>query len=87
MALSDELTKLAARAKEAETRTAAARDEAHAQLERDVAEARTKAITRATAAASKPSCDGEALSAIKREAYARTRRSQASSGGVRLPTS
>ena len=34
MALSDDLTKLAARAKEAETRTAAARDEARADLER-----------------------------------------------------
>lgn len=40
MALSDELTKLAARAKEAETRTAAARDEAGANLEREVESAR-----------------------------------------------
>lgn len=43
MALSDELTKLAARAKEAETRTAAARDEARADLEREVASARAGA--------------------------------------------
>jgi hypothetical protein len=43
MALSDELTKLAARAKEAETRTAAARDEARAELERNVASARASA--------------------------------------------
>jgi hypothetical protein len=43
MALSDDLTKLAARAKEAETRTAAARDEARADLEREVASARTAA--------------------------------------------
>jgi hypothetical protein len=40
MALSDELTKLAARAKEAETRTTAARDEARADLEREVESAR-----------------------------------------------
>jgi hypothetical protein len=40
MALSDELTKLATRAKEAETRTAAARDEAHADLEQEVESAR-----------------------------------------------
>jgi hypothetical protein len=43
MALSDDLTKLAARAKEAETRTAAARDEAQADLEREVASARAAA--------------------------------------------
>jgi hypothetical protein len=43
MALSDELTKLAARAKEAETRTAAARDEARADLEREVDSARAGA--------------------------------------------
>ena len=35
MALSDDLTKLAARAKEAEDRTAAARDKARADLERE----------------------------------------------------
>jgi len=40
MAVSDKLTKLAARAKEAETRTAAARDEAGADLERKVDSAR-----------------------------------------------
>ena len=43
MALSDDLTRLAARAKEAETRTAAARDEARADLERDVSSARASA--------------------------------------------
>jgi hypothetical protein len=43
MALADELTKLADRAKEAETRTAAARDEARGQLEQEVAAARTTA--------------------------------------------
>ena len=43
MALSDELTKLATRAKEAESRTAAARDEAQADLEREVASARAGA--------------------------------------------
>ena len=36
MALSDELTKLAARAREAEERVAAATNEARAQLEQDV---------------------------------------------------
>ncbi len=40
MALSDDLTKLAARTKEAETRTAAARDQARADLEREVSSAR-----------------------------------------------
>ena len=40
MALSHELTKLATRAKEAETRTTAARDEARADLEREVESAR-----------------------------------------------
>jgi hypothetical protein len=43
MALSDELTKLAARAKDAETRTAVARDEARGQLEQEVAAARATA--------------------------------------------
>jgi len=43
MALSDELSKLAGRAKEAETRTAAARDEARAELERNVSSARASA--------------------------------------------
>jgi hypothetical protein len=43
MALSDDLTKLAARAKEAETRTAAARDQARADLEREVSSARASA--------------------------------------------
>jgi hypothetical protein len=47
MALSDELTKLAARAKEAETRTAAARDEARADLEREVESARAGAQAQA----------------------------------------
>jgi hypothetical protein len=41
MALSDDLTQLAARTKEAETRTAAARDQARADLEREVSSART----------------------------------------------
>lgn len=40
MALSDDLTKLAARTKEAETRTVAARDQARADLEREVSSAR-----------------------------------------------
>ena len=40
MALSDDLTKLATRTKEAETRTAAARDQARADLEREVSTAR-----------------------------------------------
>ena len=47
MTLSDELTKLAARAKEAETRTAAAHDEAQADLERQVASARASAQAQA----------------------------------------
>jgi hypothetical protein len=47
MALSDDLTKLAARAKEAETRTAAARDQARADLEREVSSARTSADAQA----------------------------------------
>ena len=40
MALSDDLTKLAARTKEAELRTTAARDQARADLEREVSSAR-----------------------------------------------
>ena len=47
MALSDNLTKLAARAKEAETRTAAARDEAGADLQREVESARAGAQAQA----------------------------------------
>ena len=47
MALSDELTKLATRAKEAETRTVAARDKAQADLEREVESARTAAQAQA----------------------------------------
>jgi hypothetical protein len=47
MALSDELTKLAVRAKEAETRTAAARDQARAELEREVESARGAAQAQA----------------------------------------
>jgi hypothetical protein len=43
MALSDELTKLAARAKEAEDRAAAAQGKAKAELEQDVETARTSA--------------------------------------------
>jgi hypothetical protein len=43
MALSDELTKLAARAKEAEDRAAAAQGKARAELEQDVETARTSA--------------------------------------------
>jgi len=43
MVLSDELTKLAARAKEAEDRAAAARGKAKADLEQDVETARTSA--------------------------------------------
>jgi hypothetical protein len=43
MALSDDLTKLAARTKEAETRAAAAREEARADLEQDVSSARASA--------------------------------------------
>jgi hypothetical protein len=43
VALSDDLTKLAARAKEAEDRTAAARDKARADLEREVSAARASA--------------------------------------------
>lgn len=43
MALSDELTKLAARAKETETRAAEARSKARADLEQDVASAREEA--------------------------------------------
>lgn len=43
MAASDELTKLAARAKEAEDRAAAARGKAKAELEQDVETARTSA--------------------------------------------
>jgi len=43
MALSDQLTKLASRAKEAEDRTAAAKDEARAELEQDVKTARKSA--------------------------------------------
>jgi hypothetical protein len=47
MALSDQLTKLAARAKEAEDRAAAAKSKAHAQLERDVKAARDAAQAQA----------------------------------------
>jgi hypothetical protein len=47
MTLSDELTKLASRTKEAETRTAAARDEARADLERQVESARAAARAQA----------------------------------------
>lgn len=47
MALSDELSKLAARAKEAETRSAAARDGARADLEREVESARAGAQAQA----------------------------------------
>lgn len=43
MAVSDQLTKLAARAKEAEDRAAAAQGKARADLERDVETARTSA--------------------------------------------
>lgn len=43
MALSDDLTRLATRAKEAETRVADAREEARADLEQDVASARESA--------------------------------------------
>jgi hypothetical protein len=47
MELSDRLAKLAARAKEAQTRTAAARDKAKAEIELDVASARATAQDRA----------------------------------------
>ena len=47
MALSDQLTKLAARAKEAEDRFVAAKSKAHAQLEQDVQAARESAQTQA----------------------------------------
>jgi DNA primase large subunit len=43
MALSDDLTRLATRAKEAETRVAGVREEARADLEQDVASARESA--------------------------------------------
>ena len=43
MALSDQLTKLAAKAKEAEDRAAAAKTKAKADLEQDVKEARESA--------------------------------------------
>ena len=43
MALSDQLSKLAVRAKEAETRTAAARDKAKSDVQKDVASARESA--------------------------------------------
>ena len=47
MALSDQLSKLAARAKEAEDRVVAAKSKARAQLEQDVHEARESAQTQA----------------------------------------
>lgn len=47
MALSDQLTKLAVRAKEAEDRFAAAKSKARAQLEQDVQAARESAQTQA----------------------------------------
>ena len=47
MALSDQLSKLAARAKEAEDRFAAAKSKARAQLEQDVQTARESAQTQA----------------------------------------
>jgi hypothetical protein len=47
MALSDQMSKLAARAHEAESRAAAAREKARAQLERDVAHAREAAQAQA----------------------------------------
>jgi hypothetical protein len=47
MALSDDLTRLATRAKEAETRVARVREEARADLEQDVASARESAQAQA----------------------------------------
>jgi cell division septum initiation protein DivIVA len=47
MALSDQLTKLAARAKEAEDRAAAAKTKARAELEQDVQSAREAAQAQA----------------------------------------
>jgi hypothetical protein len=47
MALSDDLSKLAVRAKEAEDRTAAARDEAKADLERDISSVQASAQAQA----------------------------------------
>lgn len=47
MAVSDEIGKLTVRAKEAQTRAAAARDEAKADLERDISAARASSQARA----------------------------------------
>jgi ribosome-associated translation inhibitor RaiA len=47
MAVSDQLTKLAARAKEAEDRAASAQGKTRADLERDVEQARTSAMEQA----------------------------------------
>jgi len=62
MALSDELTKLAARAKEAEERVAAATSEARAQLERDVKGSRDTAQAQAARLQEAAEADKEKIS-------------------------
>jgi hypothetical protein len=63
MALSDQLSKLAARAKEAEDRVAAAKTKARAQLEQDVQAARDAAGAEAEELRKAVEADTEAISA------------------------
>ena len=63
MALSDQLTKLAARAKEAEDHTAAAKSQAKADLEREVKTAREAAKTQADELSKTAESKGTKLSA------------------------
>src|SRR5689334_19225584 len=63
MALSDQLTRLAAKAKEAEDRAAAAKSKAKAELEQDVKEARESAQAQADQLYKNAQTDKETLSA------------------------
>jgi hypothetical protein len=63
MALSDQLSKLAARAKETEDRVAAAKSKAHAQLEQDVQKARESAQTQADELRKTAEADKDKISA------------------------
>jgi hypothetical protein len=63
MALSDQLTKLAARAKDAEDRVAAAKTKARAQLEQAVQEARDEARADADELSKAVEADKESISA------------------------
>jgi hypothetical protein len=63
MTLSDQLTKLAARAKDAEDRVAAAKTKARAELEQDVQEARESAQTQADELRKTAEADKDKISA------------------------